>query len=310
MLRSMILAAGLGTRLRPITYFLPKPLVPVRNKPLIAYAVENYLRAGVEEIVVNLHHLPELIERYLTLNFDCKFHFSYEPTILGTGGALRRVRHLLDDDFFLVNGDTIQSPPFDALRRARNGFLAALTLRHPPAHDKFTPVYFENGRITGFGSGTGEPLMFSGAHAIGAEIFDRLPEKDVFSIVDDVYRGVPLAGVVDDGPWFDIGTPQRYLEAHGGQALSPVQRGGEDGQAKRLSSIGARTVVEGVLNDSVVWDDCHIARGVVLHQCIVANGVEIEEPAEITRAIICRDHPAIPAEYERRNGLVISPFSM
>jgi len=195
MLRSMILAAGLGTRLRPITYFLPKPLVPVRNKPLIAYAVESYLRAGVEEIVVNLHHLPELIERYLTSNFDCKFHFSYEPKILGTGGALRRVRHLLDDDFFLVNGDTIQSPPFDALRRARNGLLAALTLRHPPAHDKFTPVYFENGRITGFGSGTGEPLMFSGAQAIGAEIFDRLPEKEAFSIVDDVYRGAPLAGV-------------------------------------------------------------------------------------------------------------------
>jgi NDP-sugar pyrophosphorylase family protein len=288
----MILAAGLGTRLRPITYFLPKPLVPVRNKPLIAYAVENYLRAGVDEIIVNLHHLPDLIERYLTSSFDCKFHFSYEPKILGTGGALRRVRHLLEDqdEFFLANGDTIQSPPFDALRRARNGFIAALSLRHPPAHDNFTPVYFDNGMITGFGSGTGKPLIFSGSHAIGAEIFDRLPGKEAFSIIDDVYRDVPLAGVVDDGPWFDIGTPQRYLEASGG------------------TTIGARSMVEGTLNDSVVWDDCHIARGVVLNQCIVANGVELEEPVEITRAIICRDNPAIPPEYPRRNGLVISPF--
>ena len=288
----MILAAGLGTRLRPITYFLPKPLVPVRNKPLIAYAVENYLRAGVEEIIVNLHHLPDLIERYLTSNFDCTFHFSREEKILGTGGALRRVRQLLEDqsEFFLVNGDTIQSPPFDALLRARNGFLAALTLRHRPAHDKFTPVYVENGMVTGFGSGTGEPLIFAGSHAIGTEIFERLPEQEEFSIIDEIYRSTPLAGVVDNGPWFDIGTPRRYLEASGG------------------TTIGARSVVDGTLNDSVVWDDCHIARGVVLNQCIVAHGVELEHPVEVTRAIICRDHPAIPPEYPRRNGLVISPF--
>jgi NDP-sugar pyrophosphorylase family protein len=108
--------------------------------------------------------------------------------------------------------------------------------------------------------------------------------------VDDVYRKAPLAGVVDDGPWFDIGTPQRYLEASGG------------------STIGARSVVEGTLRNSVVWDDCRIAAGVVLEECIVAHGVQITHPAELRRSIICRDHPAIPAEYRREHGLVISPF--
>src|SRR5206468_12099868 len=194
---------------------------------------------------------------------------------LGTGGALSGVRHLLEPqgDFFLVNGDTIQSPPFDALRRARRSHdaLAALTLRHPPPHDRFTPVYFDDGIVTGFGAGRGEALMFSGAHAIGAAIFDRLPAKESFSIVDEVYRHAPLAGVVDDGPWFDIGTPQRYLEASGG------------------TTIGARSVVEGTLHNTVVWDDCHIGRGVVLTDCIVAHEVELTEPAEITRSMICRD---------------------
>lgn len=266
-MKSMILAAGFGTRLRPITNTLPKPLVPLRNKPLIAYAVENYLRAGVDEIVVNLHHLPDLIERYLTDNFDCTFHFSREEKILGTGGALKRVRHLLTDAFFLVNGDTIQSPPFDAMLQARGSAVATLVLRHPPPHDKFTPVSLENGRVT-FGSGD---LMFAGAHAIGPEIFDFMPDEDEFSIVDSVYKHVPLAGVVDDGPWFDIGTPQRYLEASGG------------------TTVGARSVIEGTLNNSVVWDDCHIGPGVVLNDCIVAHGVELTEPGEITRAIICRD---------------------
>jgi len=273
----MILAAGFGTRLRPITLTLPKPLVPVRNKPLIAYAVENYLRAGVDEIIVNLHHLPDLIERYLTDNFDCTFHFSREEKILGTGGALKRVRHLLTDTFFLVNGDTIQSPPFEEMRRARGDAVATLALRHPPAHDQFTPVNLEHGRVT-FGSGD---LMFSGAHAIGPEIFDFMPDEDAFSIVDSVYKHVALAGVVDDGPWFDIGTPQRYLEASGG------------------TTVGARSVIEGTLNNSVVWDDCYIARGVVLNECIVAHGVELTEPGEITRAIICRD---------ASDALIVSPF--
>ena len=320
----MILAAGFGTRLRPITYTLPKPLVPVRNKPLIAYAVENYLRAGVDEIVVNLHHFPDLIERYLTSTFDCGFHFSREEKILGTGGALRPVRELLEPqgEFFLVNGDTIQSPPFDALLRARRerGALAALTLRHLPANDRFTPVYFEDGLITGFGSsgeqaprlsgrgdeprsaldvdrlgrpsstGIGEALMFTGAHAISADIFDRLPDKEVFSIIDDAYKNVPLAGVIDDGPWFDIGTPERYLEASGG------------------TTVGARSVIDGTLNNTVVWDDCRIGHGVVLNDCIVAHGVELNEPIEITRAIICRDDAAIPPEYNREIGVVVSRF--
>jgi NDP-sugar pyrophosphorylase family protein len=273
----MILAAGFGTRLRPITNTLPKPLVPVRNKPLIAYAVENYLRAGVDEIVVNLHHLPDLIERYLTETFDCTFHFSREEKILGTGGALKRVRHLLTDEFFLVNGDTIQSPPFDEMRRARCDAVATLALRHPPPHDKFTPVSLDdNGRVT-FGSGD---LMFSGAHAIGPEIFDSMPDEDEFSIVDSVYKRVPVAGVVDDGPWFDIGTPQRYLEANGG------------------TTIGARSVVEGTLQNTAVWDDCHIGRGVVLTDCIVAHGVDLSGGIELSRSMICRGE----------EGLVIASF--
>src|SRR5205085_10065352 len=119
---------------------------------------------------------------------------------------------------------------------------------------QYTAVYFEERMVTGFGSGRGEALMFSGAHAVGAEIFDHLPEKESFSIVDEVYRRAPVAGVVDDDAWwFDIGTPQRYLDASTG-------------------FVGARSVVEGTLNNSVVWDDCRIGRGVVLNECIVASG--------------------------------------
>src|SRR5260370_12883852 len=136
-MKAMILAAGYGTRLRPLTYTLPKPMVPVCNRPLIAYAMEAFLTAGIRDIVVNLHHLPDLLERDLRARFgsDCRLELSYEPKILGTGGGVRRVRTLLDDgdDFLLANGDTIQFPRWDRLveQRPRRGALRGRAPRHP-----------------------------------------------------------------------------------------------------------------------------------------------------------------------------------
>lgn len=334
-MKAMILAAGLGTRLRPVTYSMPKAMVPLCGRPLIGWAVESLLGAGIRDFVVNLHHLPEPIERYLSERYEneARFEFSYEPEILGTGGGVRKVRALLESDpeFFLVNGDTIQFPPYDALRRSRNDALAALLLRHPPRGDHFTPVYFDDGIVTGFGAGTGEALMFSGTHLISRRMFDYLPNKNFSGIVDEVYQPLidigreSIAGVVDDGLWFDIGTPQRYLEAsrvlrdlivRGQRKPTPGMRVAGDSLiddtatvrgAMTRSVAGQRSVIEGALHDSVVWDDCHIAPGVLLDSCIVAHGVEMAAPIELRNVLICRDDEAIPRQGEHRfeHGLVL-----
>jgi len=316
----MILAAGLGTRLRPITNALPKPMVPVCNRPLIAYAVEAFMGAGIDHIAINLHHLPDAIVDFLMSTYDCHFTFSLEREILGTGGGIRRVRRFLEDsdEFLLVNADTIQFPRYDDLRRARESrdALAALTLRHPPAGDKFTAVYFDDGLITGFGNGTGEPLMFSGSHLISSRVFRHLPERDFFGIVDAVYQPLlgqePIAGVVDDGLWFDIGTPQRLMSA--GAAIRELMIKGEivlttgsriqgdsivdetatiRGEIAR-SSIGANSVIEGRVADSAVWDDCRIAKGVTLERCIIAHGVELAKTAEFRDVLITADNSQRP----------------
>lgn len=305
-MKGMILAAGFGTRLRPLTYTLPKPMVPLCGKPLIGWAVESFLDAGIDEVVVNLHHLPEAIERHLldTYGRRATFFFSREEEeILGTGGGIRRVRAQLEREemFFLVNGDTVQFPKYTALREAlfARDALAALTLRHPPAHDSFTPVHFDGGFVTGFGGGTGEALMFAGSHAIRSRIFRHLPDREVSGIVEHVYRPLLesrielLAGVVDDGPWFDIGTPQRYLEAVAGLCPNPI---------------GARSAIEGEVRESAVWDDVFIARGVTVERCIVAHGVELRHGA-YRDSVILRDDDAIPRdEYERADGNVIARF--
>lgn len=340
-MKAMILAAGYGTRLRPLTYSVPKPMVAVCNRPLIGYAVENLIAIGVGEIIVNLHHLPETLEQYLTRTYgdSIQFHFSYEPEILGTGGGIRKVRPLLEkeEDFFLANGDTIQFPPYEKLREARRtkDALAALTLRHPPEGDRFTAVWFEHGTITGFAkNGVGEPLMFSGSHLISSRIFNHLPNKDFSGLVDEVY--IPLiengketiAGVVDDGPWFDIGTPQRYISAARGVleltlgGKIPVVKGSRIfkdsvvhqtanviGTVSR-SSIGARSSVRGEVSDSIIGEDCRVTGSAVLDKCILGDDVEISRPMHLTNAIICRDDAAIPrdADYSFEAGLAIAEF--
>ncbi|MFL6245403.1 MAG: sugar phosphate nucleotidyltransferase [Thermoanaerobaculia bacterium] len=331
-MKGFILAAGFGTRLRPITYTLPKPMVPLCNRPLIAWAVESFLAAGVRELIVNLHHLPEPLQDFLRAEYAGRadFHFSIEEEILGTGGGIRRVRPQLafEEEFFLVNGDTIQFPPWGALRDARRATnaLAALTLRHPPQGDRFTPVYFDNGLVTGFGNGTGEPLMFSGSHVISTRIFEHIPDREFSGIVEHAYQpamanGERLAGVLDDGLWFDIGKPQRYLGASNALldaivqgALAPtagshvigdsLMHTSARGRASH-STVGARSVIEGDVRDSIVWDDCRIARGVTLERCIVGHGVELNE-GEYRDCVIVQDDARIPAEYARTGNLIVT----
>lgn len=339
-MKAMILAAGYGTRLRPLTYSIPKPMVEIGNRPLIGYAVEQFIRYGVREIIVNVHHLPGHIERFLekTYGDKCRFFFSFEPEILGTGGGVRKVRPLLQDEseFFLVNGDTIQFPRYDELREARRAkdALAALTLRHPPEHDRFTPVWYEDGEITGFGKGQGEALMFSGSHLISARIYQHLPNKDFSGIVDEVYQPLiaqkkeTVAAIVDDGPWFDIGTPQRYISASaeilemtvaGEIAVvtgSRIMRDSVIDETTRISgkltasSVGAHSTVNGEVRNSIIGRHCRITESAVLDSCIVGEGVDIRNPLEVRNAVICRDDAEIPrdATYRYEDNLVIYEF--
>jgi NDP-sugar pyrophosphorylase family protein len=302
-MKAMILAAGYGTRLRPITYRIPKPMLPLGERPLIGWLVDSLTQAGSDEIAVNLHHLPHAIESYLPKAFpNVRFHFSFEATILGTGGGVRKMRPIFEreDDFFLMNGDTFQRPKFADLQKARRerDAVAALTLRHPPAGDRYTAVWEENGLVTGYGEGRGRPLMFSGSHCVSSRIFRYIADRDVSDMTGDAY--VPLlksgkekiAAVVNDDPmWFDIGTPQRYLTA-----------------SRAFGTMIGKSVIEGDVRDSIVMDDCFIARGVVLESCIVAHGVEIRKPMRLSGAMICKDDPAIPRDpaYTFEDGLVIA----
>jgi NDP-sugar pyrophosphorylase family protein len=341
-MKAMILAAGYGTRFRPATFELPKPLIPLCNHPLIGYAVDALLLAGVDEIIVNLHHLPERLQAWLEERYRgrCRFHFSFEKVILGTGGGIRKVRDLLADeeDFFVVNGDTVQDPPLDDLRAARRASdaLAALALRKPPANDRFTQVFFDGTSVTGFGEGRGEPLMFSGCHVISRRIFDVLPQTDYSGITEDVYLRVagssdnPLTAVVDQGRWFDIGTPRRYIDAAaqlrelmvaGNFRLPPstvvrgdslVGEGAEVWGSLSRSVIGSGCLVAkgATVVDAALWDRAKAGEGAVVADSILGEDVVLPAGATVENALVCRfrDEVEYPSSMTVAGGFVATPI--
>ena len=226
--KAMVLAAGLGTRLRPLTESVPKALLDVGGRPMIEYPLRMLAAAGVEEAVVNLHHCGEKLRARLGdgRSFGLRLRYSPEDPILDTGGAIAWARPLLDDaPFFVVNSDTLLDVDLHALAALHetNQPIATLVLRADPQAERYGAIDIDAaGRIRRFlgrpTSGPGSPAngslqrrMFCGVHLLSPAVFDWMPRAPVFSITRDVYlraleAGGILYGLDYAGYWRDLGT--------------------------------------------------------------------------------------------------------
>ena len=222
-MRAMILAAGLGTRMRPLTDRLPKALVPVAGLPLIEYALRFVQFHGIEDVVVNLHHLGDRIRDTLGdgSTYGLRIRYSPEDPILDTGGAIKQAQPLLDGAPFLVlNADTILDfdlTDFLAAHR-RAGALATLLLRPNPDPQRFGLIETDRRglirRIRGephdmIATEELSPAMFTGCQVLEPEIFTHMPARQAFSTTHDLYprlirNGQALLGVQHPGAWMVV----------------------------------------------------------------------------------------------------------
>lgn len=228
-MKAMILAAGLGTRLRPLTDALPKPLLPIAGRPLIVWNLLLLRRHGVTDVVINLHHLGHLIERELGdgSRLGLRIVYSKEPVLLGTGGGLKQVQPFFGGEpFFVVNGDTLVDLDLSALASAhrRSGAVATMAVRADPDVDRWGAVELDAEyriwRINGHGRQIAGPVttrMFAGVHFMHPRLLDDVPAGRESSIIEAYVRaiqgGAMILGYEFTGYWSDVGTPERYAQA-------------------------------------------------------------------------------------------------
>ena len=294
----LVLCAGLGTRLRPLTDRVPKPAAPVGGVPLVQWALALLAGAGVRRVVVNTHHLAGEMAgaaRRAAEAVGVALEVSHEPAIAGTGGALREARRFLSaaDELLVLNGDVLFDVDLAAALAAhrRSGALASMVLMPMPAGATYNAVEVDRAGLVrriarDFGPG-GEglaPFHFSGVHVMSRAVLDAVPAEPFESDVNrKVYpalmeRGQLRAQVVE-GYWNDLGTPERYLAANRDLLAGKVPLGrfqGADPYQGLVERERGLWVAPGAVTDGAVL------RGPVL----IRSGAGAEAGAEVGPGVV------------------------
>ncbi|MEO5859762.1 MAG: NDP-sugar synthase [Pyrinomonadaceae bacterium] len=314
-MKAMILAAGFGTRLFPLTIDRTKPAIPFLGKPLVGYVAEYLAGFGFEDVVVNLHHQPDSVIQALGDGSAFGVNIEYtreEPKILGTAGALDNARHLLENDTFLIaNGKIITDIDISAALEThkRSGAIATMVLKPNLKREKFTIVETKDGMVTGFGDYASPltedeirdteheietPSMFTGIHILEPRVFDYIPRGVYSDIVPTFYnpalaKGEKIAAHVTDANWFELSTIPRYLDI----TLAML-----DGKDNCIGN-GCKIASSATVRDSIMWDNVRVGEDVSLYRTIVADNVEIPagehfENAAIVQADMLRNTDEMP----------------
>ncbi len=310
----MILAAGFGTRLWPLTIGRTKPAIPFLNRPLIAFTIDYLRRYGFEDVIINLHHEPESVREQIGdgSRFGVRIHYSVEePEILGTSGALDNVRDQLSDETFVViNGKIITDIDLAAALEThrQKQALATLVLLPNQKFERFSEVKITaDGKIVEFAGfpkadnpqsairNPQSPLMFTGIHLMEPAIFDYIPRGVFSDSVRDVYPKamadgkVIAAHVADAGSlWRELSTIPRYLDI----SLEFLAGEGRD----TVMDEGCEIDGSAEIHRSVLWKRVRVEAGAKLTECIVGDDVTIPAGTAFHRAVIFRADAAAAAE--------------
>jgi len=291
-MKAMILAAGFGTRLRPLTEMKPKALVPVANKPILARNIEYLISHGIREIIINAHHHFQQVVDYLENGslFGVNIRVKVEPAILGTGGGIKNAEDFWDKESFLViNSDILTDIDLAAVHQVHqtSGSLVTLVLHNCEPYNQVQVD--EQWNITDIGK-VNMPgrYAFTGIHVIDPEVLSRIPQG-VFSDIIECYRqlirmGKPVRACLVQGHyWRDIGSIQSYLEANRELAGNSFVIGpgcSIDSSVKLMDwgVIGENSLLEKnvELQRSVLWEGVTVKEGIKIVDAVVTSGREVD----------------------------------
>lgn len=309
--QAMLLCAGLGLRMRPLTASRAKPSLPLMNHPLVLHCLDRLEAGGVLRVAMNLHHAPATLEATLTARPTSRQELllSREAEILGTGGGVAAALPRLDrtSPLLVMNGDSLSDADPSALFAAHavaaqsSGARATLAVRPLRPGDRYTPVYVDDdGALCGIGSAglKGEAHVFIGMHLLDPGLLDGRPVDRSWDLVHDLYmpmldRGERLGAHRHDGWWVEIGSPRLYLQGHlsllGEPSFLrglPPAAGTSIGDGASFAGPGCEGLAAAAVMRSALGAGCSLGEGCRVEGSLLGAGVRVGPRAVIRDSIV------------------------
>lgn len=291
---ALVLAAGLATRLRPLSLVRAKAALPVAGVPLARRVIDWLTGHRITDIVINLHHLPETITRVVGDGSDAgaRVRYSWEDPALGSAGGPRHALPLLDADrFVIVNGDTLTNVDMRAMIAAheRSGALITMAVIPNPRPDRYGGVLVNGTHVTGFTGrgGPGPSFHFVGVQVAERAAFESLPDNVPAKSVGGLYpqlmreRDGSVSAFVSDASFDDIGTPADYFE-------TSQRLGAREGRDPVQVGLDCSIDPAARLSRCILWDGVVIGPRVELIDCVVTDGARVPADTALARHIIMR----------------------
>lgn len=318
------MAGGKGTRLRPLTSNVPKPMVPIANKPILIRIIELLKKHGFDEIIITVGYLGKIISEMVGDGSDLgvKITFAWEDRPLGTAGSVKNVENELKETFLVISSDILTDIDLSKM-------LAFHKQKHSVATIALTrtdiPVAFgivvtdEENRISRFLEKPGWGEVFSdkinaGIYILEPEILRFIDEKEEFDFSKQLFprlleMGHPLYGYLGDYYWLDIGNPKKYIQANHDILTKKVRVKIEGAEIKENIWVGKGTIIESEANiwsPVIIGDNCKIEKGAIIDRLtIVGDGVFIGKGAHLKRSIIW-DNATIQGHAKLENCVILS----
>ena len=312
----MVLAAGFGKRLQPLTRILPKAMFPVLGRPLLSHTFDLLQSANISEVAVNIHHLPDSIINYFEKEKPphLNLHFSREERILGTAGGIKKMQGFLEDgSFMLINSDIITDIALNQVIdfHKKNNSKLTLVVRQDISPEQYDSIEIcEDGRIVHFVGASSKNIpekttrvMFTGIQIMEPEIFERIPAGQFCGTTEDIFPqmvqdGIPIYGYIYDGYWKDMGNRESYLQVNAdaldekvflkgifpnelnGPFIIPPVLVGHNCHIAKNSKIGPHTVI---------GPNCKIKNGAVVENSVLWEGVTIGAGSTVKGSVVTQN---------------------
>ncbi|MCP2519933.1 NDP-sugar synthase [Candidatus Aminicenantes bacterium AC-335-K20] len=304
-MKALILSAGKGERLKPLTNFLAKPAIPFHNKPIIVHILENLKEKGIKDVAINLHHLPDTIRNVVKQFKDINIIFSYEDKLVGSAGAIKNFEEFFkkEKNFLVINGDTIQHIPIKTFLNfhIKEKAFATLMIRKNFLPKKYTPIEINKEKeIISIGKCKKEIpyFMYCGAMILSSEILNFI-EPNIYS---DIFRNVfpilfnerkKIKAFEYKGPWIEIGTLSDYFRYSlniSGKKENIIDMNSKIHSSAKVSKsiIGKDSFIKKNVNikKSIIWDRVVIEDNSIIENSILTNNVRIPFSSEIKNKIV------------------------